>query len=114
MSLLLFFQTAGTGGQTWSGSAGTVTVTGTSGTFTGTNLWSGSVGTITVTGTSSTFTAAATWTASNGTVLIVGDSRGFEGAVTSTGRPHSGDYHPISFAQPRAEDDQLALILALI
>lgn len=92
MSLLLLFANAPTGAQTWTGSAGTVTITGSSGSW----------------------TAGATWTGSAGSVIIVGLSQGFAGATTSIGAPHGGDYHPITFGPLREQDDQLALILALI
>lgn len=159
--LLLFGQPAAATPQTWTGTAGTITQTGASGTFSAATTWTASTATINIAGTSRTFTSAATWTGSTGTATITGSSRTFTsttnwtatagtitqtaasstftagpatwtgnaasiliqaisgdfGPVTptgSTGSPHFGKYHPITFDYQPKTDDQLALILALI
>jgi hypothetical protein len=74
--------------QTWDGSAGTLTITGNSGTFTpGARTWTGSTGTVTVSGVSGSFVPGASiWTGSTGTLTVAGVSGLFDSTwVGSTG-----------------------------
>lgn len=142
MSLLLLFgQPTGATPQTWTGTNGTITITGTSGSFTagaitwtGTNgtalisgtsgtftpgprQWTGTNGTATITGTSGRFIYPQTWNATNGTLTITGTSGAFGGGTApSNGTPGGGRYHPLRFTPPPADeyDENLALILALV
>ena len=80
------------GGSTWAGSTGTVSVAGTSGSFTpGTAIWAGSTGTVSMAGTSGSFApGTASWSGSTGTVSITGTSGSFDpGAASWSGS--SGD-----------------------
>lgn len=63
-------------GQTWSGTAATITITATSGTFTpGPVTWVGNAATITVTATSGAFTpGAVTWVGNDATITITATS----------------------------------------
>jgi hypothetical protein len=77
-----------TGPQTWTGSTGTVAVTGTSGTWAAAQVWTGSPATVTVAGTSGTWsvgTPAQTWTGSTGTVAVTGTSGTWAAAQVWTG-----------------------------
>lgn len=67
------------GAITWAGTAGNVLIAGSSATFTpGAVTWDGTVGTATITGTSGTFTAGAiTWVGGTGTVNLTGTSGRF-------------------------------------
>lgn len=89
--------------QNWTGTAGTITITGESGTFQpGPVTWVGSDGTITISGTPGTFTpGAVTWTGTAGTIFIEATSgtftlgpapqtwTGTAGTITITGEPGS-------------------------
>lgn len=74
---LLSFSTAGP--QTWTGTAATVTITGTSGSFTpGAVTWTGTDATVTVTAASGSFTpGTATWTGTDATVVVTASSGSF-------------------------------------
>jgi hypothetical protein len=75
--------------QTWTGSAGAVTVAGTSGSFTaGPVTWAGSTGAVSIAGQSGSFTTGGTasWTGSSGAVHAAGVSGSFTaGTVTWAG-----------------------------
>lgn len=73
------------GGSTWAGSTGTVSVAGTSGSFTpGTAIWAGSTGTVSMAGTSGSFApGTASWSGSTGTVSITGTSGSFDPGAAS-------------------------------
>lgn len=74
---LLSFSSAGP--QTWTGTAGTVLVTATSGTFTaGSVTWTGAEATVLVTATSGTWSpGAATWTGTGATITVTATSGSF-------------------------------------
>lgn len=71
---LLSYTTVGP--QTWTGTAATVTITGTSGTWSpGTATWTGTDATVTVTAASGTWVpGTATWTGTDATVVITANS----------------------------------------
>ncbi len=69
MSLLLALAGGGSGPgtQTWTGSAGTILISGTPGAFSsGPQVWVGSTGTITITGSSGSFIGGTTPAATGG------------------------------------------------
>lgn len=75
--------------QTWTGSAGTSLINGTSGSFIpSTVTWIGSSGTVLVNATSGTFApSAVTWTGSAGTILVSGTTSEFSSVNAWIGSP---------------------------
>jgi len=70
--------------QTWSGSNGTMVLTGTSGGFTSDITWVGSDGSMLVSGTSGTFISPTTWAGTGATVLVSGTSGSRRRGVAAT------------------------------
>ena len=76
---IALLSTAVAGSQTWTGTAATVTITGTSGSFIpGAVTWTGTDATVTVTAASGAFTpGAATWTGTDATIVVTATSGSF-------------------------------------